>query len=91
MAPTNSDSHLEDEDCCFLVAAHDKHKKDLVGSLGIRIDRPVPSAALQIVSKRMAPVGSRLESASSLFPGNLNEAVEQRHTISAVINEVFDR
>ena len=89
VAPTNSQSHLED--CCFLVAAHDKRKKDLVGSLGIRIERPVPAAALQIISKRMAPVGSLLDSASSLFPGKSSEAAEQRRAVSTVLSEVFDQ
>ena len=89
VAPTNSESHLED--CCFLVAAHDKRKRDLVGSMGIRIERPVPAAALQIISKRMAPVGSLLDSASSLFPGNSSEATEQRRAVSTVLNEVFDQ
>ena len=89
VAPTNSESHLED--CCFLVAAHDKRKKDLVGRMGIRIERPVPAAALQIISKRMAPVGSLLDSASSLFPGKSSEAAEQRSAVSTVLNEVFDQ
>ena len=89
VAPTNSKSHLED--CCFLVAAHDKRKNDLVGSLGIRIERPVPPAAIQIISKRMAPVGSNLESAALLFPGNSHEAAEQRKAVSAVLDEVFDK
>ena len=89
VATVNSESHLED--CCFLVAAHDKRKTDLVGSLGIRIERPVPPAALQIISKRMAPVGSRLESASSLFPGTSSEASAQRRAVATVLNEVFDQ
>ena len=89
VAPTNSESHLED--CCFLVAAHDKRKKDLVGRMGIRIERPVPKAALQIIAKRMAPVGSLLDSASSLFPGKSSEAADQRSAVSTVLNEVFDQ
>ena len=89
VTPVNSESHLED--CCFLVAAHDKRKRDLVGSMGIRIERPVPAAALQIISKRMAPVGSLLESASSLFPGSSSEATEQRRAVSTVLSEVFDQ
>ena len=88
VVPNNSRSHLED--CCFLVAAHEKRKADLVGSLGIRIQRPVPPAALQIISKRMAPVGSQLESAASLFPGSSREAIEQRNSVAVVQDEIFD-
>ena len=84
----NSRSHLED--CCFLVAAHEKRKTNLVGSLGMRIQRPVPPAALQIISKRMAPVGSQLESVASLFPGSSREAIEQRKAVAVVQDEIFD-
>ena len=85
----NDASHLED--CCHLVAEFDRRKSDLVGSMGIRIKRPVPVTAIRIIARRMAPVGNQLEMASSLFPGSSKEAVKQRVAVGTVVEEIFDK
>lgn len=86
---TNLTGHLED--CCHLVAAHNDRKTDLMGSIGIQIKRPVPATAIQIIARRMAPVGNQLHSVAGLFPGRSAEAVKQRKAVGIVMEDVFDQ
>ena len=84
-----SDSNIED--CCFLVSQYEEHRLNLSGALGISIKKRVPQESLSIISRRMAPVGNKLTSASTLFPGSSKEAKREQNAVQTVLEDVFQQ
>lgn len=79
------------EDCCFLVSQYEEHRLNLSGALGISIKKRVPQESLAIISRRMAPVGNKLTSASTLFPGSSKEAKREQNAVQTVLEDVFQQ
>lgn len=84
-------SHATIEDCCFLASQYNEHKLNLSGALGISIQRRVPQESLAIISRRMAPVGNKLATASGLFPGSSKEAKREQNAVQSVLSDVFEQ
>ena len=79
------------EDCCFLVSQYEEHRLNLSGALGISIKKKVPQESLAIISRRMAPVGNKLTSASTLFPGSSKEAKREQNAVQTILEDVFQQ